>query len=391
MKLDQIDQELTHWRERLALAEENLRGFAELPAYQWAAAASVTGRTAARLAPMAAVMNDLRSYLDILTRTIDRAAELRRSVSRLMPLHETLSKIEALLQGPSINLAAGPTPPEQRELLRPVQAMKAVSPRELLEAMLESFRLLRDAVLEVDASRGRLPAAIAALEQELTQLQVVGGLGDRPTPDLAEATAQISAVKSLADSDPLEAETRAQAVGAFLESALRRVGAAAAQQASTRAGLAEARSTLEKLVQAHQRARRVDAERVLKVEEDRPPATSDEMAVDLLSAWLGRLEKTALEGKWGPAGIGLDRWRQEAERRLAAEEAITRVAQAALERRRDLRGLMEALSAKAQALGRANDPELSALAAEAFELLARRPTPMGRASEVVKEYETRLL
>jgi len=391
MNLERIDQELGHWRERLQLASENLRGFAELPACQWAASGAATGRTADRLAPTLGVMNDLHSYLDLLSAAIDRAAELRATVSRLMPSSKTLAEIQGLLEGQSINLASGPTPPEQRELLRPIQTMQAIAPRELLEAMLESFRLVRDAVLEVDASRSRLGGVIARLEQQAAELHATGGLGDRPAPDMVEAASQIASLKALADADPLEAVSRAQAVGAFLDSTRQRVGSAAAQQATTRAGLAEARSMLERLRQVHERARQVDAERVLKVEEEHLPAMNDDAAEESIAAWLGRLEQTALEGKWGPAGIGLDRWRQEAERRLAAEEAVIRMAESALHRRRDLRGLMDALVAKAKLLGRADEPELSALAAQAFELLGRRPTPMGRAREAVKEYETRLL
>jgi hypothetical protein len=399
MNLERTDQELSHWRERLKLASENLHGFAELPACQWAASGFATGRTAARLAPTLGVMNDLHSYLDLLTGTIDRAAELRGTVPGLRQSSKTLAEIDGLLEGASINLVSGPTPPGQRELLRPIQTMQAISPRELLEAMLESFRLVRDVVLEVDASRTQVSGDVARLEQQVAELQAAGGLGDRPAPfdklrtaaDLAEAASQISSVKALADSDPLEAVSQAQAVGTFLESARQRIGAAAARQTTTRAGLAEARTMLERLVQVHERARQADAERVLKVEEERLPAMSDDTAVDSIAAWLGRLEQTALEGKWGPAGIGLDRWRQEAERRLAAEEAVIRMAESALNRRRDLRGLIDALAAKAQLLGRAGDPELSGLAAQAFELLGRRPTPMQRAREVVKEYERRLL
>jgi hypothetical protein len=391
MNLERTDQELTHWRERLQLASENLRGFSELTPYLWAASGRATGRTAARLAPTIRVLNDLHSYLDLLTRTIDRAAELRGAVTRLMPSSKALAEIEGLLEGPSINLASGPTPPGQRELLRPIQTMQAISPRELLEAMLDSFRLVRDVVLEVDASRTHLAAGIAGLEQQMAELQTAGGLGDCPAPDLTEAASQISALKELADSDPLEAVSRAQAIGVLMESARQRIRAAAARQATTRAGLAEARAMLERLGQVHERARQLDSERVLKVEEERLPAMSDDTAVDAIAAWLGRLEQTALEGKWGPANFGLDRWHQEAERRLAAEEAVIRMAESALNRRRDLRGLMDALVAKAHLRGRADEPELSVLAAQAFELLGRRPTPMGRAREVVREYETRVL
>ena len=391
MKLEQIDQELGHWRERLRLASENLRGLAELPAHQWAASGAASGRTAARLAPVPGAMNDLNSYFNLLTHIVDRAAELRATVSRLLPSSKTLDEIGELLDGPSINLASGPTPLEQRELLRPIQTTQAITPRELLEAMLESFRLVRDVILEVDASRGQVSGIIAGLERQLAELRVAGGLSDRPAPDLAEAESQISALKLLANSDPMETASRAHAVGAFLESVRQRVGAVAAQQATTRAGLAEARSTLETLLRTHERARVIDAERVLKVDDGRPPAPHDDAAVTSISAWLGRLEQTALEGKWGPAGVGLDRWRQEAERHLAAEKAIIRMAESALDRRRDLYGLMDALAAKAQRLGRAEDPDLSAVAAKAFDLLRRRPTPMASAQEIVKEYESRLL
>jgi hypothetical protein len=43
------------------------------------------------------------------------------------------------------------------------------------------------------------------------------------------------------------------------------------------------------------------------------------------------------------------------------------------------------------AVGRAEDPEASALGAEAWRLLHTRPTLMTRARELVREYEARLL
>jgi hypothetical protein len=68
----------------------------------------------------------------------------------------------------------------------------------------------------------------------------------------------------------------------------------------------------------------------------------------------------------------------------AANEALLR-------ERRDLRGLLDALRAKAQACGRSEDAQLAALGQEAWQLLQGRPTPLARAQELVAEYEARLM
>jgi hypothetical protein len=385
MKVEQIDQELLHWRQRLELASENLRGFADLPAFQWAASGAATGRTAARLADIAGVMDQLQSYLGLLTGTIDRAASLRAGVAGSRASAAALDEIDRLLQGPSIQLTAGPTPPEQRELLRPVQVTQAMAPRDLLAGMLESFRLLRDVVLEVGDARSKANAMADSFERQLAEFRSTNASG------VAEVQSQVLALRALVDSDPLEALSRAAAVGESVTSARLLVSAATARETSTRTKLAEASRTLQELQTMHQRACAVAAERAMKVQDADLPEPGESGEIASMAAWLGRLEQTAREGKWGPASIGLDRWRQEAERRLAADQAVIRTAESALNRRRDLRGLMDALAAKAQALGRARDPELSTLAGQAFELLGRRPTPMAQARQAVKEYESRLL
>ena len=76
---------------------------------------------------------------------------------------------------------------------------------------------------------------------------------------------------------------------------------------------------------------------------------------------------------------------------------LTQIAQAQhasellLDQRRDLRGLLGALNAKAMANGRAEDPALAELEREANKLLAQRPTPLEPLRRVVADYQERLL
>jgi hypothetical protein len=61
-----------------------------------------------------------------------------------------------------------------------------------------------------------------------------------------------------------------------------------------------------------------------------------------------------------------------------------------LDLRRELRGRLSALKAKALARGVAEDSKLVPLAQKAAELLHARPTPIEEAAWLVSQYEARL-
>lgn len=163
------------------------------------------------------------------------------------------------------------------------------------------------------------------------------------------------------------------------------------EQEQARALLAEARPLMARLEEVQRQAEQAHAERELKVQSEAASPSPAGDQVVALAAWLTKLESTAAEGKWKPASIGLAKWLTQARQQLAAAELARDACAAALQARRELRGLLQALQAKALSCGRAEDEALASLAREASLLLKRRPTPMAKAQELVAAYEARLL
>src|SRR5262249_7702338 len=151
---------------------------------------------------------------------------------------------------------------------------------------------------------------------------------------------------------------------------------------------------LRRLEETQRQARQVCDERECKVQTEGPdgfPAPPTEEQVAALAAWLRKLESVVGEGREVSARVGLGKWTTQARKGLAEAEAARDASAAPLRARRELRGLLEALQAKAHSCGRAEDARLAALAREADQLLRRRPTPLARAQEVVAAYEARLI
>ncbi len=91
------------------------------------------------------------------------------------------------------------------------------------------------------------------------------------------------------------------------------------------------------------------------------------------------------------AAAAIERWNAAARQYLDADRESLHAGELLLNQRRDLRGLLGALKAKAMANGRAEDPALVELERAANTLLAQRPTPLEPLRRVVADYQERLL
>src|SRR5690242_7680795 len=118
MTLEQIDEELADWKGKLQSAGDNLLALTQMSAYQrlrgeggWPQP-RLGGVTAARVGPALDGMNTLWSHYAALTGVIQKAQELRKSVTWLMPSPKTLAEIGELLHGPSVELPAVEKPLE---------------------------------------------------------------------------------------------------------------------------------------------------------------------------------------------------------------------------------------------------------------------------------------
>ena len=401
MTLEEIDELLADWKAKLQRASENLAALTEMVTYKrlkgeggWPRI-TLTGTTQARVVPALEAMADLWSHYALFVDVVHRAKELRNSVSRLLPSRKTLDEIEHLLRGASIKLPPVETPLAQRGLLTAAEVAEAVTPERLLEAMTQCFQVARDAVLAVDAAWDRLLPLLEGCEREAASVQqLAGSLGEGALAEVSEARQKMASLRTLILQDPLGAAAGCEEVALSLRRVRERLATLVQDREQVRAGLDEARRLLQRLEEAHRQARQAYAERELKVRVDDPaglPRPLEDETVAALGPWLRTLESTVQEGRWRPAAVGLAKWRRIAEEYLAAEEAARAANQDLLQARRDLRGLLDALQAKARAGGRAEDPELTALAREAWQLLQTRPTPLTRLRELVREYEVGLL
>lgn len=101
-----------------------------------------------------------------------------------------------------------------------------------------------------------------------------------------------------------------------------------------------------------------------------------------LGPWLERLRITA-RTDWRAAVNGLAAWCRLAEGIAATAEQVLAANRAPLERRNELRGLLDALAVKAAAAGRAEDPGLSVLHERARALLYVAPCDLDAAATAV--------
>jgi hypothetical protein len=393
--LDQIDAALTDWHARLRTAGNNLMALSQQDAYRrlrgeggWPKAV-LAGATAERVGPVFAGLQELWSHFARLTEVIDHATALRQGVSRLFPSRQLLDEITALLTGPSIRLPPLTTPLAGRGLLGPAEVERNVTPDELLAAMTQSFESARDVVLAVGSAWDRVPFALDKLDAEAAALLTMS-LPANLTDDLIRVREEIVAVRPTADADPLGADARLGYLSQRVAAVRGRLVEDAREREQLRAALADARALLDRVTTTAADAVRAAAERAVKVDVDTPPPPAD-AEVAALGPWLDRLTAVRDGGQHAPVRIGLGRWTESAGRLLRQAEEARDAARAALDRRRDLRGLLGALRAKAAALGRAEEPVLSALARHAEDLFRRRPTPLATAERVVTEYQRRLL
>ncbi len=105
-----------------------------------------------------------------------------------------------------------------------------------------------------------------------------------------------------------------------------------------------------------------------------------------LGPWLARIEAESQAGGWESAATDLDRWRRSAGRWLVDARRVATANGAAIARRNELRGLLQAFRAKSLALGRAEDPDLVGRHDAAEQALYVAPCDLSRAEALVDDY-----
>jgi hypothetical protein len=378
MMLEEIDQLLATWKSRSESAAAGLFELRAMPSYEILTGGhdgkrlELTGLSQRRTAPSIAALEQAWRDYGVLSNTIQAAIALRQQLPRFSLSQQKLRDIEVLLTGPSAMIADNGA---------------ALTLPQLFDRMSQAFTSGRAGFLEVDAAWKKLDDKMNT---------VVGFLKTRPSETAAgvpEIRRMVEALRPKVISDPLGAgiefdtqieplfsqakarieklETQRRALPADLAQAKKLLGTLAALCDENIALLAECKDKIAGFALAEQP---VSRQRITE-----------------LGGMLMQLERRS------ETGSGIDQVCADLElgigeiRHLvtAAEETRARN-NAPLELRRELRGRLTALRAKAHAKGAAEDSRLVDLAQRAMTVLYAKPTPIDEASRLVQQYEARL-
>jgi hypothetical protein len=360
------------------------------------AGAKLTGRTQQQWAAATADLTDLWETFNAYSAVVDRAAELAADIGRGSAVK--VAEIARLLTGPSVRLASAAAPLGQRELTASastdITVTAAVSAMEHAYASAAAvcgeaeavWNQIADGLQEAGAGLDQaerksagladadLISGIAVARANLGQLRqtlntdplVLGPPADPGNPGLAALASlrqQVSAMSARADElDRLRAD------------GVRRITAVAKAMATATVAWQDA-------VAAQQRAAVRIADAAVQPLED-----PGEMASRV--AGLAELQAAARWVQLGAELASLEHEVAAAQRRYRDAQAE---AMAGLERRDEMRGLLDAYKAKAAALGSAEDARLTALYEQARDMLWTAPCDIAAASSAVTSYQRAVL
>jgi hypothetical protein len=360
---------------------------------QLLAGAALTGQTKQRWDATAAAMATLWQVYSAYSAVVDQAAE---AVTRHLGARE-LAAITVLLTGPSIQLAAGPSPLARRDLAdsgREELTLAAAVARmrraftgitEVIDAAEQVWNELAGRLDAVGAELGRVTPPAASLADEAL------------TGNLTAAQGQLDQLRGILNSDPFafwltgnrvdtsgadRLRDRVTAAAARVDELVRLRDEARQRIAALKAAAATARSAAEDAAAAWQRA----AAKIAAAE--LPPAPS---GADDLSARLADLDALLAAGRWTRLASELDLLEQTLAAATTRFSDAERAVMALMYRRDELRGLLDAYKAKAARMGAVEDHALTGQYDRARDLLWTAPCDLTAAADAVTGYQQAVL
>jgi chromosome segregation ATPase len=352
------------------------------------AGAALTGESKRRWEAAAADLAALWETFTAYAAVVDQAAGLLAGARR--PSDRELAQITTLLTGASVEVTRS-VPLPRRELTETGRSRLTLAAA--VREMRRAFASVADVVAaaenvwnETADGLGEIGAELDAAKKQL------GDTGDEAAAALAAAGDELGRLRDLLNADPLAlwqggsvdtaqlgrlrkqaaaAAARATEIARVRADAQRRISAAAAAVSAASAAYADA-------VAARDRA----AARIAAAELPPPPAEAAGLDVRLAA-----LDKLKAAGRWARLADELDTIEAQAAAAGQRCRDAQQAAAALLDRRNELRGLLDAYQIKAARLGAAEDTELSRLYDEAHELLWTAPCDLAAAAAAVTRYQ----
>jgi len=357
------------------------------------AGATLTGESRQRWDVAAAALAALWETFTAYSAVVDKAAELLASSKR--PSATRLIEISSLLNtASSVRLTQAVQPLARRDLTG--SGVVTVTVVAAVQEMKKSFAIIADVVSAAETvwneASDRIQQATAALAGARRQTD---GIADETlSQSLGQAETDLARLRDQVNSDPLALWRGSQVDVAQLDR-LREQAAAVAVAAARLAALREdadrriatvtaavttARAAYQDALSAREQVRAKIAAAV-----PAPPPVAG------LASRLAGLDAIKSAGRWGRLASELDAVQQQAAAAAQSCRDAQREALALLERRNELRGLLDAYRARAASLGAAEDAELDVLERSARELLWSAPCDLTAAADAVTRYQQAVL
>ena len=360
------------------------------------AGASLTGATQQRWAAASAALTRLWETFTAYSAVVDQAAGM---LPRARKSAAALAELAVLLTGASVPLPAATSALASRDLTRTGTA--AVTLAAAVGDMRRTYAGLAELVTAVERVWNELAGPVQDLADQLAAArQQASGLGDAALAGAAGvAEASLAELRGLLNNDPLAlvagpARSADGAAGpvdtARLGRLRQQVGTAtarAAELARLRTGadtrIAAAGAAVAAARAAWQDAMAARAQAEVKIVAELPPLP----AVSGLADQVAALDGLRAAGRWTRLAAALDELDKQAADLIARCQAAERDALALLDRRDELRGLLDAYRARAARLGAVEDSDLEARYSQAQELLWTAPCDLPSATAAVTGYQ----
>jgi hypothetical protein len=357
------------------------------------AGATLTGESKLRWEAAATDLAALWEIFNAYAPVVDKAAELMAGAGRLSD--RELARVTTWLTGASVELT------RQKPLGRRGLTETGRSDLTLAAAVQEmkrAFASVADVVAAAESvwnetadGLGEIGTQLAAAKEQLGDLD-----DDEATGALAAAEHELGQLRDVLNSDPLALwqggrvdTTRLDRLRAQAAAATARAASLARLRVDARQRITAAQAAVAAATAAREGADAARSVAAAKIAQNYlPPPPPEAPDLDLRLATLGKLEAA---GRWARLAAELDTIESEAAAARERYREAGRAAAAPLDRREELRGLLDAYQAKSIRLGAAEDTELGKLYAQAHDLLWTAPCDLATAAAAVTHYQEAIL
>ena len=358
--------------------------------------AKLTGSTAQAWEKASAELAGLWTVFEAYQQVLDRVVAMRGGPKTRLGDRE-LAAMADLLTGRSVALPRQAVPFERRGLLDPASVQDLLTLDEAVESMTRTYDLVKKVAVEAENAWNRLLEPLDELQAKARSARAtadrVGVSADPVFERLAGIEVQSSDLRRRALSDPLgtaagggaATPARVARLLADLAGVQTELDQALAAREEFDQRLAGVQDVIVLIARAEAEAERIRGEVREKIARAKLPPASE--AAEHLRTKVAELQRERSGQSWTLLGRNLSALEKNS--RVILENAQKRVGQirAPLDRRDELRGLLEAYRARAARHGVAETPALAAAHGLARELLWSAPCDLAGAEAAVRHYQ----